>query len=73
VLRTIIIANHISAQGDLVREHMDGRVTISTGTQLLTGRPVARQGNGQVILTHEAGEDRMGHSAQRPQASMPQS
>ncbi len=40
MFRTIIIAGTVSAQGLLVRENTDGRVTISTGTQMLTGWPV---------------------------------
>ena len=40
MFKTIIIAGTISAQGLLVRNHSDGRVTISTGSQTLTGWPV---------------------------------
>jgi len=42
MFQTITIAGQIQAQGTHVRDHKDGRVTISTGTQLLTGWPVAR-------------------------------
>lgn len=40
MFRTIVIAGTITAQGTVVRNHHDGRVTISLGTQLLTGWPV---------------------------------
>lgn len=40
MLTTITIGSHISAQGTKVQEHADGRVTISTGQQRLTGWPV---------------------------------
>lgn len=40
MFRTIVIAGTITAQGTLVRDHHDGRVTISTGTQTFTGWPV---------------------------------
>ncbi len=40
MFRTITIAGYISAQGEYVRDDNDGRITISTGSQLLTGRPV---------------------------------
>lgn len=42
MLSTITIAGSISAQGTKVRDHADGRVTISTGAQELTGFPVSR-------------------------------
>lgn len=42
MFRTITIVGRITAQGLHVRDHGDGRVTISTGTQLLTGWPVGR-------------------------------
>lgn len=46
MLRTITIAGTISAQGLLVREYPDGRVTISVGAQVgaldVTGWPVPR-------------------------------
>jgi sulfate transport system substrate-binding protein len=42
MFKTITIAGQIMAQGTHVRDHNDGRVTISTGSQLLTGWPVAR-------------------------------
>lgn len=40
MFRTIDIATRISAQGEVVRTLSDGRVTISTGSQLFTGWPV---------------------------------
>lgn len=40
MFKTIIIAGTISAQGQLVRALTDGHVTISTGSQRLTGWPV---------------------------------
>lgn len=42
MLTTITVAGHITAQGPKLKEHADGRVTISTGLQRLTGWPVAR-------------------------------
>ena len=42
MFRTITIAGQITAQGDLVRDHLDGRVTISTGTRLWTGWPITQ-------------------------------
>ncbi len=42
MLTTITIAGHVSAQGTKVQDHADGRVTISTGQQRLTGWPVGR-------------------------------
>ena len=49
MFRTITIAGTISAQGLHVRDHSDGRVTISTGAHLLTGWPVRRMIKG--VLT----------------------
>jgi sulfate/thiosulfate transport system substrate-binding protein len=40
MIRTITIAGTIAAQGLHVRDHHDGRMTISTGARLLTGWPV---------------------------------
>ncbi len=42
MFRTIKVAGEITAQGELVHVHQDGRATISMGSQLLTGWPVAR-------------------------------
>lgn len=42
MLTTIAVAGHITAQGDKIAEHADGRVTISTGLSRLTGWPVGR-------------------------------
>ena len=42
MLQTITVAGQITAQGTFIRHHNDGRVTISTGDQMLTGWPVAR-------------------------------
>jgi ABC-type sulfate transport system substrate-binding protein len=42
MLTTITIAGSVSAQGTKVRDHADGRVTISTGSNELTGYPVTR-------------------------------
>jgi sulfate/thiosulfate-binding protein len=42
MLTTITLAGHVSAQGTKIAEHSDGRVTISTGQQKLTGWPVSR-------------------------------
>ncbi|MDR5651176.1 sulfate ABC transporter substrate-binding protein [Ruixingdingia sedimenti] len=42
MLTTITIAGRVLAQGDKVQDHADGRVTISTGLQRLTGWPVTR-------------------------------
>ena len=42
IFKTITIADQITAQGTHVRDLADGRVTISTGSQLLTGWPIAR-------------------------------
>lgn len=39
---TITLAGTVSAQGIKLHDHADGRVTITTGTSLLTGWPVAR-------------------------------
>jgi hypothetical protein len=41
MFKTIKIAGQILAQGLLVRHLDDGRVTITTGNQQLTGYPVA--------------------------------
>jgi hypothetical protein len=43
MLTTISIAGRVSAQGTRVEDHADGRVTISTGAQRLTGWPLARR------------------------------
>ena len=40
MLRTIIVAGTITAQGTVLRDHADGRVTISTGVRHLTGWPL---------------------------------
>ena len=42
MLTTITLGAHISAQGVKVAEHLDGRVTIETGRERLTGWPVPR-------------------------------
>mgnify|MGYP006173102247 CR=1 FL=1 len=42
MLTTIAVAGHITAQGNTVAEHADGRVTISTGLSRLTGWPIGR-------------------------------
>ncbi len=42
MLTTIAVAGHITAQGDKIAEHADGRVTISTGIARLTGWPIGR-------------------------------
>ncbi len=47
---TITIAGTISAQGTQVREHSDGRVTISTGSKHLTGWPVRRMTRGSTVI-----------------------
>jgi hypothetical protein len=39
---TISVAGDILAQGIKVQDHTDGRVTISTGANRLTGWPIAR-------------------------------
>ena len=41
MLRTIHVAGGILAQGVLVERHADGRITISTGSDRLTGYPVS--------------------------------
>ena len=46
MFKTIRIAGQILAQGTHVRDHSDGRVTISTGTQTLTGWPILRSVKG---------------------------
>lgn len=40
MFKTITLAGRILAQGPVVRQHADGRVTISTGERRLTGYPV---------------------------------
>jgi len=40
MFRTIQFAGRLSAQGQLVKAHPDGRVTITTGRETLTGFPV---------------------------------
>ena len=40
MFRTIQFAGRLSAQGQLVEAHPDGRVTITTGREILTGFPV---------------------------------
>jgi len=50
MFKTIRIAGQITAQGTHVRDHVDGRVTISTGTKLLTGWPVLRAIKGALAL-----------------------
>jgi sulfate transport system substrate-binding protein len=42
MLTTITIGGHISAQGIMVAEHLDGRVTIETGRERLTGWPIPK-------------------------------
>ena len=42
MLTTIAVAGHITAQGDKIADHADGRVTISTGLSRLTGWPIGR-------------------------------
>ena len=42
MLTTIAVAGHITAQGDKIADHADGRVTISTGIARLTGWPIGR-------------------------------
>lgn len=42
MIKTIRIAGEITAQGTHVRDHADGRMTISTGTKTFTGWPVQR-------------------------------
>ncbi len=42
MLTTITIAGNVSAQGIKVAEHLDGRVTIETGRDRVTGWPVPR-------------------------------
>ncbi|OYU18684.1 MAG: sulfate transporter subunit [Rhodobacteraceae bacterium PARR1] len=42
MLTTIAVAGHITAQGDKIADHADGRVTISTGITRLTGWPIGR-------------------------------
>ena len=42
MLTTIAVAGQITAQGDKIADHADGRVTISTGIARLTGWPVGR-------------------------------
>lgn len=42
MLTTILIAGEVTAQGFHVAEHTDGRVTIETGRERLTGWPVTR-------------------------------
>jgi sulfate/thiosulfate transport system substrate-binding protein len=41
---TITISGSVSAQGAHIRDHDDGRVTISTGVAELTGWPITRHG-----------------------------
>ena len=50
MLKTIRIAGQITAQGTHVRDHLDGRVTISTGTKTLTGWPVVRMIKGALAV-----------------------
>ena len=45
MLTTIAVAGHITAQGDKIADHADGRVTISTG---LWGQHPNRSALGQV-------------------------
>jgi len=40
---TITLAGTVSAQGPVVQDHADGRLTIADGARRLTGWPVARQ------------------------------
>lgn len=42
MLTTIITSSRSSAQGEKIRDHADGRVTIAVGRRVLTGQPVAR-------------------------------
>lgn len=37
---TIAISPSLTAQGQVMRRHWDGRVTIDAGGRLMTGRPV---------------------------------
>lgn len=42
MLQTSTITGQIAAQGRSIRSHIDGRVTISTDDEMLSGWPVAR-------------------------------
>lgn len=42
VFATIRLSQHVSAQGHKIADHGDGRVTICTGRERITGWPVAR-------------------------------
>jgi sulfate/thiosulfate transport system substrate-binding protein len=46
MIATIQLAGTINAQGPLVSDHPDGRVTIADGCRLLTGWPVGRRAKG---------------------------
>ncbi len=48
MLRTITVAGQITAQGFEVRNHPDGRVTISTGKRYFTGWPVSQVFKGMI-------------------------
>jgi len=50
MFKTIRIAGEVTAQGTHVRDHLDGRVTISTGTKMLTGWPVVRAVKGAMAV-----------------------
>ena len=50
VFETIRISAHVSAQGQRIRSFRDGRVTIASGGQQLTGWPVSRPQPRQPIL-----------------------
>ena len=50
MFKTIKIAGEITAQGTHVRDHSDGRVTISTGSQTLTGWPILRTVKGALAV-----------------------
>jgi hypothetical protein len=41
VLTTVLIGSCVSIQGNFVRRHANGLVTVRVGDQLFTGRPVA--------------------------------
>ena len=50
MLRTIHVSGYVTAQGPVIENHADGRITISTGARLLNGFPVTCRQRGAAAL-----------------------
>jgi len=43
MIRAILRTRYITAQGKVIREHPDGRVTIDAGGTEVTGKPISKE------------------------------